>query len=409
MKFSLNELLAVALVQSLAATPINAGPAQESNAALSSGDYATTLNLLRPLAEKGDAVAQRNLGIIYDNGFGVPKNGSEAAKWYLLAANAGDAQAQANLGSMYLSGRGPIDFDEALKWNRLAAKQGNPAGQSNLATMYQLWEKILPKDAEASPLRLYQLAANQGYAEAEHELGDIYMYGLGVHLDYVEAAKWYRRAADQGDARAQLILAGMYARGLGVPRDNAEAAKWYRAVDDGDKGGASHVLGGGNENTLGELTPWVRQSAWLALGNIYENGIGVPQDYVEAVKWYRRGADQYDIEAQLSLGRMYENGHGLPQDYEQAENLYFSAALHDYAPAQLALGRLYVNGHGVRQDDVFAYAWLSLSAAQGSAEASQELDVRKALMTPAKIAEAQEMAATFKREIEHVHWREIRD
>ena len=80
-------------------------------AAYESKDYATALKLWRPLAEQGDAQAQYNLGIMYDNGQGVPQDDAEAVKWYRKAAEQGIAKAQYNLGVMYANGRGvPQDY-----------------------------------------------------------------------------------------------------------------------------------------------------------------------------------------------------------------------------------------------------------------------------------------------------------
>ena len=74
--------------------------------------------------------------------------------------------------------------------------------------------------------------------------------------------RWYRLAADQGLAGAQSNLGFMYANGRGVPQDDAEAARWYRLA--ADQGFAS---------------------AQVSLGLLYENGEGVPQDYVQAHMW----------------------------------------------------------------------------------------------------------------------------
>jgi len=54
------------------------------------------------------------------------------------------------------------------------------------------------------------------------------------------------------------------------------------------------------------------------LGFAYDDGIGVPQDYKEAVKWYRLAAYQGDAAAQYNLGYMYYEGLGVPQDYKEA-------------------------------------------------------------------------------------------
>ncbi len=55
---------------------------------------------------------------------------------------------------------------------------------------------------------------------------------------------------------------------------------------------------------------------------MYNNGEGVPQDYAQAVYWYRKAADQGNADAQLNLGRMYDNGRGVPQDAVIAYALY---------------------------------------------------------------------------------------
>ncbi len=74
---------------------------QEGVAAYERGDYATALREFRPLARQGDASAQYNLGIMYDNGRGVPQDFAEAVKWYRMAAEQGHERAQFNLGAKY--------------------------------------------------------------------------------------------------------------------------------------------------------------------------------------------------------------------------------------------------------------------------------------------------------------------
>lgn len=64
-------------------------------------DYATALKEWQPLAEQGNAVAQYNLGVMYDNGQGVPQNYARAGFWYKKSAAQGKASAQNNLGVMY--------------------------------------------------------------------------------------------------------------------------------------------------------------------------------------------------------------------------------------------------------------------------------------------------------------------
>ena len=163
----------VALVLSLSlAAPVVAGPREDALAdherrrsanadalaAYDRGDYATALLLWRPLADQGHVSAQIYLGLMYDNGHGVPQDYAEAVKWYRKAADRGNGAAQFTLGTMYDNGHGvPQDYVEAVKWYRKAVRQGNAAAQNNLGTMYDL--------------------------------------GKGVPQDYVEAHKWYNLAA----------------------------------------------------------------------------------------------------------------------------------------------------------------------------------------------------------------------
>ena len=62
--------------------------------------------------------------------------------------------------------------------------------------------------------------------------------------------------------------------------------------------------------------------AQLDLGFMYDNGYGVPQDYTEAIKWYRKAAEQGNDRAQYNLGLMYDIGYGVPQDFVRAHMWY---------------------------------------------------------------------------------------
>src|SRR5450830_1197872 len=77
-------------------------------------------------------------------------------------------------------------------------------------------------------IKLYRPIAENGLAEAQYNLGQIYSEGKGVPQDYQEAVKWYRLAATRGFLLAQYNLGGMYREGKGVTQNYQEAAKWYR-------------------------------------------------------------------------------------------------------------------------------------------------------------------------------------
>jgi TPR repeat protein len=110
------------------------------------GDYATALPVFRMLAKRGDAHSQNNLGLLYDNGYGVPQDRREAAKWYRLAADQGVAQAQCNLGLLYDNGTGVLQDDrEAVRWYRRAVAQGHAIAMQNLGAMHSSGEGV-PQD-----------------------------------------------------------------------------------------------------------------------------------------------------------------------------------------------------------------------------------------------------------------------
>ena len=91
----------------------------------SAGDYSTARREWLPLAETGDAVAQYYLGLLSENGSGVPKDWNQAANWYRRAAEQGLPDAQFALGDLYFAGLdGDPDQEQAVQWYRRAADQG---------------------------------------------------------------------------------------------------------------------------------------------------------------------------------------------------------------------------------------------------------------------------------------------
>jgi hypothetical protein len=97
------------------------------------GDYTAAYDEWLPLAELGDAEAQFNLGVLYDEGAGVERNLATAADWYRKAATQGFIDAQTNLGIMYYHGLGvERDHELAAHWFRLAADQGDTEARDYL-------------------------------------------------------------------------------------------------------------------------------------------------------------------------------------------------------------------------------------------------------------------------------------
>jgi uncharacterized protein len=130
----LRATLAASLMLGAVAGAAIAGPLEDGIAAGERGDYALAYQLLRPLGEQGTAKAQRYLGSLY---YGA-QHYADAALWYRKAADQGDVAAQTNLGLMYQDGQGvPQDYAEALRLFRKAADQRYPAAQRSLHDIYR--------------------------------------------------------------------------------------------------------------------------------------------------------------------------------------------------------------------------------------------------------------------------------
>ena len=107
-------------------------------------------------------------------------------------------------------------------------------------------------------------------------------------------------------------------------------------------------------------------------------------------------AEQGDARAQHNLGLTYANGHGVPQDYKEAVKWFRLSAEQGDAGAQLNLGLMYYKGQGVPQDYVLAHMWFNLSGSNGDEDAVENRDIIEKRMTPQQIEKAQEMARNWK-------------
>jgi uncharacterized protein len=154
-------ILMLGLVFGLMIEPATAAELDDAVAAAHRGDYAAALRRLSPLAEKGDARAQFDIGFMHAYGWGVQRNPADAIPWYRKAADQGLAVAQHFLGLAYVNGEG-----------------------------------VRPDDAEAA--RWFTRAAAQGFVQAEFMLGLVNLDGRGVAKDPVQGYAFIVMAAQGG-------------------------------------------------------------------------------------------------------------------------------------------------------------------------------------------------------------------
>jgi TPR repeat protein len=430
-------------------TANSAAPASEVKTPLAE---VKSIQDLKAKAVKGDRGAQRDLAMAYGKGEGVAQDYAEAAKWFRKAAELGDMFSQFATGSNYEQGQGVAkDLAEALRW--------------------------------------YRKAADQGYARAQFNVGNSYYHGLGVTRNYAEAIKWYRTCAEEGDVlvagRALYGLGFCHANGQGVTKNLVEAYAHYdlagATVADARAGlldlgskltadqlaaakkrsaalqkelsdklrskdktakpsqsvtpasaepaklptpqvtktmveqrdayaqyrmGYRYANGDGVTKNLGESLKWYRKAAengqveaQYRLGFIYEQGRGVPVDYVESASWWRKAADQGHAGAQFSLGYCYGRGEGVPRNPSEAVKWFRKSADQGNASAYRFLGNAYDRGEGVRVDKIEAYAYLTI-ALPGDSYAGGLLDSMTRGMTPSAIQKGKLRAKELQKEIE---------
>ena len=157
-------------------------------------------------------------------------------------------------------------------------------------------------------------------------------------------------AENDGIAWAQSRLGGRYYWGEGVQKNHAEAVRWYRKAA---------------EQGLAE--------AQFLLGGAYAFGDGVEENYVEAVKWWRKAAAQGNADAQYFLGVTYAFGKGVEKDPVEAVKWYRKAVEQGHDFAQFNLGRCYYFGTGVEKNLAEAVKWYRKAADQGYATAQFNL------------------------------------
>ena len=113
--------------------------------------------------------------------------------------------------------------DDIAKLKR-NAEQGDAEAQYDLGTLYLTGYKDIKKNHEEA-LKWIKKAAMQGYAKAQHSIG---VHCVCYEGNYEEAVKWFRKAASQGYAAGQYELGVCYYKGTGVDEDEDEAVRWLR-------------------------------------------------------------------------------------------------------------------------------------------------------------------------------------
>lgn len=346
-------------------------------------------------AQKGDPVAQANLGACYYYGNGVRQDISEAkiwlwraairdlapaqnllanicfdeqdyeqaAEWYKKAANLNLPEAQLSLGACYENGFGVNrDIDEAIIWYKKAAKQNIPQAQFVLGLWYRDgWGANFAKNKNIHEA-IYWLrkAAEHDIAEVQNALGICYI--KIEPKDYEQAIFWFQKAAESGYAKAQYNLGGMFSRGSGVNQDYQQAVYWLKKAADQNIIEAKYELGRcyyNHNDFMNALNLFstvydeckkreednLKKCASQIIGIMHYNGEGVPQNIKKAFLYLKYGiedgaitlSDDFGGQALHLLSTCYRFGYGTEKDIEKSDHLLQLAAHDGNSNAKMVL------------------------------------------------------------------------
>jgi TPR repeat protein len=202
------------------------------------GDF---VQMLRGLADGGNAYIMFRLGRMHATGAGVQRDDLEAVRWYRKGAAAGNLSATTALALMLIEGRGANkDTAEGIRLLRAAVDKGSPEAMHSLG-LATLEGRLVSKDP-LEAVRLFTAAGDAGYAPAMVDVGLMYDNANGVPQDYNKAAQWYRKAADLGNSAGMVNLGFLYARGKGVEQSDQQAVFWYKkAAAEGNAAGLHNL------------------------------------------------------------------------------------------------------------------------------------------------------------------------
>jgi TPR repeat protein len=240
----------------------------------------------------------------------------------------------------------------------------------------------------------YLAASNNGDSRADHRLGIMHQYGIGVDENLDEAIHHYERASLKGNTDAVYQLACFYLEGYGVTQDLLKAFSYFTKASILGHEEASKALiisEDGNRilfhrNDLREKIAIKDETKVNMIEKATEEGytplqyqIGVwyekNRNYSTAFKWLSRAANIGVTDAYYRVGVLYEEGRGLGQDYTMAANMFHKAAENEHEDACYRLGQLYQYGNGVELNYLKAYQFYKKAQEMGHAEAHEILNI----------------------------------
>lgn len=195
----------------------------QAQVAVWTGAYPRAVELLKPLAERGDPRAQELYARLHVEGWGVPRDPGVARKWFEKAL-AKSPDAAYNLGRLHEQGWGGAqDPARAMELFRSAAERGHEeaAGRMGFLMATATGERDL-----AGAYGWFERALASGHGHAQLWLGKLIAEGARGEPDMARVRSFYEQAARDGEPEAQYEIGVLCARKTAGPCEDREAIKW---------------------------------------------------------------------------------------------------------------------------------------------------------------------------------------
>jgi hypothetical protein len=279
-----------------------------------------------------------------------------------------------------------IDTTEELR-QRVASS--TPGAEGAL----EIW-RVMADDGDF--LRTLRRLGEGGNAAIMHRLGRMYLGGIGVARDDVEAIGWFRKGAAAGSIDATTMLAICLLEGRGTGKDPQEGVYLLKAAAEKNNPEAMYrlgvllvqgqVVGKDLQEAVRLLTKAAEAGltpAMVDLGVMHQQGMGVPANLAAAVKWYKRAADLGNALGMMYLGVLYEHGKGVEQNSAAAVALYRKAADLGHPFGIHNLAGMLDKGRGVDRRDPEQAADLMMRALElGNQFSHQQMTKNSQAWTP---------------------------
>ena len=257
--------------------------------------------------------------------------------------------------------------------------------------------------------------AKEGNAESQMNLGYMYLYGNnGVEQNFEKAFEYYNMAAEQNNPIALNNVGSLYFNGIGVEKNRSKAISYFtKSAELGNDNAATNLafiyLTGNNNDTernkkamqlFKQAAKSGNKLAEFMLGYAYYKGFTVDRDNYAAFGLIKDAADEgaeFD-EAQYVLAEMYANGHGTVQNYVNSVNYYTKAVNQGNTDAYMDLGKIYAEGKFAQRNMIKAHTLFNIAASEGNNKAEEFRDEIGNALKLEMLLQAQTNAQNFKPE-----------